>query len=235
MTNQLVLIIVMLFLQACATAAPAPPPAPRADRFDVEVRPLFFDGFQGNKEALDEGMKKAEEELARNPGNAEALVWHGSGLVFRAGRAFAKNDAKTGMELYGRGRQEMDHAAALAPENPAVRIPRGATYLTASSNMPPSSEATKVLEIGVADYEKILELQRAYLGRLSTHARGQLFYGMADGYQRLGQAERARSYYERLVAEAPESPLVPRARAWLDGKPETDKVTCLGCHVTASR
>ena len=139
------------------------------------------------------------------------------------------------MELYGRGRGEVDRAASLAPENPAVRIPRGATYLTMSMNMPPSPEATKVLEIAVADYEKTLELQRAYLPRMSTHARGQLFYGMADGYQRLGQPERAKGYYQRLVAEAPDSPLVPRAQAWLDGKPATDKVTCVGCHVTESR
>ena len=42
------------------------------ERFDLRVRTDFFAGFAGNQQALDRAMKLCEEELARNPANAEA-------------------------------------------------------------------------------------------------------------------------------------------------------------------
>ena len=42
--------------------------------FDTLVREDFFAGFAGDSEALERDMKKCDEELARNPKNAEALV-----------------------------------------------------------------------------------------------------------------------------------------------------------------
>ena len=58
------------------------------ERFDMRVRNDFFAGFAGNQEALDRAMKLCEEELARNPANAAALVWHGSGVFFESGMYF---------------------------------------------------------------------------------------------------------------------------------------------------
>lgn len=46
-------------------------------RFDMLVREDFFSGFAGDADALERAMKKCEEILAKDPKNAEALVWHG--------------------------------------------------------------------------------------------------------------------------------------------------------------
>src|SRR5215472_17505263 len=99
------------------------------ERFDLKVRTYFFTGFQGNQAALDKGMKITEDALAADPQNAEALVWHGAGVSFKSGQAFATGDAQKGMELWRQGMAEMDKAVALAPDKVGVRIPRGASLL----------------------------------------------------------------------------------------------------------
>jgi hypothetical protein len=102
------------------------------ERFDLRVRTYFFAGFAGNQQALDRAMKLCEEELARNPANAEALVWHGAGVFFQSGKFFQAGDPAKGGEFWQRGLAEMDNAVKIAPDNLGVRIPRGAVLLTAA-------------------------------------------------------------------------------------------------------
>src|SRR5690349_8590723 len=128
-----------------------------AGRLDMKVRNLFFSGFAGETAALERGMKICEEALAADPKDAEAMVWHGSGVYFRAGQAFTKGDMKTGSTLAEQGMKEMDDAVALAPDNVSVRIPRGASYLGSSRFMPPDM-GRPLLEKGLSDYERTLQV-----------------------------------------------------------------------------
>ena len=68
-----------------------------ADRFDFAVRADFFAGFQGDRARFDRAMSRCEEELAKNPDHAEALVWRGSGLMSLSGNAFQAGDFQKGM------------------------------------------------------------------------------------------------------------------------------------------
>src|SRR4051794_6416832 len=102
-----------------------------AERFDVEVRNDFFAGFSGNKEALDRAMQKSEAVMAANPKHAEAMVWHGGGLMMLSRTAFQSGDTHKGSELFARAQKEMDDAVALEPDNVGVRIPRGAVLMAA--------------------------------------------------------------------------------------------------------
>jgi tetratricopeptide (TPR) repeat protein len=159
------------------------------------------------------------------------LVWHGSGLAFNAGQAFQKGDMKTGGELWQRGMEEMDKAVALAPDNVGVRIPRGALLLQATRNMPPDM-GRPLLEKGVGDYEHVLALQSAYFNTLGDHPKGELLFGLAEGYSRLGNSEKARGYFDRLIADAPTSGQVPKAQTWLatGALPKSAGLGCVGCH-----
>ena len=94
------------------------------------VRQDFFAGFNGNREALERGMKITEDTLAKDPNHAEARVWHGSGVLYLSGQAFQKGDQQNGMKLWRQGLDEMEQAVRLAPNNVAVLIPRGATLIT---------------------------------------------------------------------------------------------------------
>jgi len=204
---------------------------PAEQRFDMTVRSDFFAGFAGDDARLKKGMDACEQTLAGNPKHAEALVWHGSGLAFEAGQAFRKGDAQTGGELWDRGMREMDAAVSLEPDNVGVRIPRGALLLQATRFMQP--EMTRpLIEKAIGDYEHVLELQSSYFSTLGDHPKGELLFGLAEGYSRLGQLDKARMYFERLTSDAPTSGQTPKAKQWLaDGTlPKAQGLGCVGCH-----
>lgn len=169
--------------------------------------------------------------LATTPDHAEALVWHGSGLAFNAGMAFQKGDMQTGGELWQRGMAEMNKAAALEPDNVSVRIPRGALLLQATINMPPEM-GKPLLETAIGDYEHVLTLQSAYFSTLGDHPKGELLFGLAEGYSRLGQSDKARQYFTRLMTDAPTSGQAPKAKSWLEtgSIPKSQGLGCVGCH-----
>jgi len=202
------------------------------ERFDFLVRADFFAGAAGDRAAFERGMKTCEETLARNPKHAEALVWHGGGLIFRAGRLFQAGDFQNGLATWGRGLKEMDEAVALEPDNVGVLIPRGATLLVASRFAKPEAESRRLLGLAVSDYEKVLQIQTGTFANLSGHARGELLFGLADGWARLGDTAKARAYFERLVADAPTSGQTSKASAWMKTGvvPKSDGAACVGCH-----
>lgn len=212
-----------------ATSAASAAPVAPATRFDLIVRADFFAGFSGDTQRFDSAMEVCEKALASNPLHAEAMVWHGGGLIFRAGMAFQGGDFAKGGELWGKGMDEMGKAVSLEPNNVGVRIPRAAVLIEASRNMPPQS-AAPVLKLAVDDYEKVLDLQKGYLDTLSDHARGELLFALADGWARLGDQAKARDYFTKLTTGAATSGRAEYARAWLDGKPPTATPRCIGCH-----
>ncbi len=217
--STLVLVIGCIFVAAGA-----------AERFDLQVRDDFFAGFSGDKEALARAMKTCEDALKEDARNAPALVWHGAGLFFQSGQAFGSGDMQKGMDLYQRGLKEMESAVKMAPDDVAVRIPRGATLLAGSHQMPPDM-ARPLIEKALDDYEHTLELQTDYWSMLGTHPRGELLFGMAEGYSRLGNQDKAQSYFERIGRELQGTPYAKRAAIWLETKtlPAT-QTGCIGCH-----
>ena len=201
-------------------------------RVDNLVRADFFAGFAGDSDALERGMRLTEEMLEADPGNAAALVWHGAGTFFRSGAAFVDGDLRTGIALWEQGLAEMARAVETAPDDVAVLIPRGANLIVGSRFVPPA-QADDILRTGVADFERVLELQTPYFSRLGVHARGELLTGLADGWSRLGDREAARRYFERIVDELEGSVYERKARAWLEDRPEAREpgfFQCSGCH-----
>jgi tetratricopeptide (TPR) repeat protein len=202
-----------------------------ASRFDMLVRADFFAGFAGDTTRLARGMATCERVLGERPLDAEAMVWHGSGLMFQAGVAFGQHDEARGVELWSRGLAEADAAVALAPDNPRVLVPRGAVLLQATRTMPPAI-AHPLLASAIQNYERVLEIQRDTFADLGDHPKGELLFGLADGYARLGSMNKARVYFERLAADAPGSAQAARARTWLStgALPAMNGLTCIGCH-----
>ncbi len=200
-------------------------------RFDMKVREDFFAGFTGNKEAFARGMKACEDTLAKNPKDAEALVWHGAGLYFQSGDAFRAGDQQKGFDLYTRSLDEMRTAIALN-DTVSTRIPRGAVLLTGSRYMSPAM-AKPLIEDGVADYEHTLALQKDVFDSMDTHSRGELLFGIAEGYSRLGNTEKAEAYFTRIKSELPNSAYAKRADTWFATKSiPVNQTQCVGCHVS---
>ena len=200
-------------------------------RFDYRVRADFFAGLAGDEARMQNAQDLCERTLADNPKHPEALVWHGAILFARAGQAFQKHDAATGSQLFGRGIKEMNDAVGLAPDNPGVLIPRAAVLLEGTRGMAPDM-ARPLLESAVANYEHVLDLQAPIWATLGDHAKGELLFGLADGSARLGRADKARAYFQRLIDDAPTSGQAPRAKQWIETGtlPNVNGASCVGCH-----
>lgn len=203
------------------------------ERFDHLVRDDFFAGMRGDNAALDRGMKRCEEVLARNPRHADALVWHGGGLLTRASQAYARGDSRRGDQLWRRGIEEMDRAVAAEPENIGVKIGRAATLIgLAQAGWDPSDvDSRRLLESALRDYELIHRRQKPNFARLSTHSRGELLFGLASGWSILGDHERARTYLSLIARHCAGTAYEREARTWLARKPSpVIDHECIGCH-----
>ena len=219
---------------AAKPVAPAPASAPVAktsasERFDERVRADFFDGLRGDTAAMDRAMKVCEDELAKNPKHAEAMVWHGAGVVGRAGEAFRTGDRAKGMELYMKGLGEMDAAVELEPQNVGVRIPRGAVVL-AMAPFVPEPEKSKLLERGVADYETTYSIQKGAFEGLTLHSREQLLYGLVDGYANMKKLDKASEKFALMRKQAAGSELLSRAEKRSRGEAVDGVTPCEQCH-----
>lgn len=218
-------------ISVAVSLAVAQEPAAKPQRFDYLVRADFFAGAAGDEARLQKVIEVCDRALAVNPQHPEAMVWRGAAAIVRAGRAFQQGDAPAGQSLFERGVKEMTEAVALAPDNPGVLIPRGAVLFEATRTMP-AAAARPLLESAIGNYERALELQAPIFATLGDHAKGELLFGLADGWSRLGDAGKARRYFERLVADAPASGQTAKAREWLATGvvPNTNGASCVGCH-----
>lgn len=204
-------------------------------RFDHIVRGDFFAGFAGNAEALDRAMKITEEAIQKNPNHAEALVWHGGGLFFQSSAYFQKNEMAKGMELYSRGLGEMNKAVELEPKNIGVRVPRAAVLSAGARNMPPQM-AKPLWESVIDDYYTVYQMQEKQMDQLGTHPKGELLFGLADTFSRLGATEKADFFFAELQKRLPNTAYSKRAEKWFETKQALPaaQANCIGCH-TASK
>jgi tetratricopeptide (TPR) repeat protein len=230
---------------ARAFVEPAPPRAQypaakpeRERRFDDIVRGDFFAGMTGDDARLDRGMKFCEEILAKNPKHAEALVWHGGGLLARASRTYAKGDSALGDQLWERGLKEMDDAVRLAPEHMGIKIGRSATIIGLAQSGWDASDprAVALLESALADYEVVYRWRRPVFSTLSAHSRGELLFGLASGWSILGEHRKAREYLRLVLEECKDTSYEAEARKWIEGAPTAVvQHDCRGCHVGRPR
>jgi tetratricopeptide (TPR) repeat protein len=204
--------------------------AQMAERFDYLVREDMFRGFAGDTAAFERAMALCETRLAADPNNAEALVWHGTGLLLRAGEAVRTGDHDKGAALNRAGLAEMAKAVALRPNDISVLIPRGSVMLAAGMRIPDLERARRFFETAVGDFEKVLALQQPYLEGLPPHPKGELLAALAEGWSRLGEMQKSRLYLTRMVAELPDTPYAAAATARLENPATGARITCLGCH-----
>lgn len=207
------------------------------ERFDLSVREDFFAGLLGDEERLERGMKFCEDVLAKNPKHADALVWHGGGLLTRAAKAYTKGDSALGDKLWNQGLKEMNDAVAFEPDNMAVKIGRSATLVGLAQSGWDSSdnESRKLLESALLDYEKVYAWQKPTFHTLDLHSRGELLFGLASGWSILGEQKKAREYLKLIVKYCVGSQYETEARKWLrNDLKSVVQHDCVGCHVSSS-
>ncbi|MBP6823433.1 MAG: hypothetical protein KA368_17925 [Acidobacteria bacterium] len=215
---------------AASPVREAPP-----ERFDHLVRRDFFAGYAGDVEALKRGMVQCEERLKTDPNNAEALVWHGGGLLFGAGKLFADKEWQRGAEQQQRGLAEMDRAVVLRPKDIGILVPRAAMLVTYSRFVPNAEQRAAMLARVVSDYEEVYLQQKPYIDKLSSHSRNELIFGLAEAYLRTGGDENRAKAHALLKLSLTNGDYSKEADAWLKAPAEAKAATfahrCIGCHV----
>lgn len=209
----------------------AMPSFAHAAGFDYKVRNDFFAGFAGDKVAFDRAMKGAEQAMQESPGDAaEAMSWHGAGLLSIAGQNFAAGDFAAGMQMWTQASAEIDKALELEPKSIGVLIP-GAAARFAGSRAAPPQMAEPLLAKAIAAYETVYDLQKSYFDKLDIHMRSELLFGLADGYARKGNDVKAKEWFEKLSALGAKSGHMNQAELFLKGEKYTvTGVGCAGCH-----
>jgi hypothetical protein len=125
----------------------------------------------------------------------------------------------------------MDEGVALSPDSLQTLIPRGSMLISTGRYLD-DNVARPLMEKGIADYEKILEIEKPYFGKMSVHSRGELMGGLADGYRRVGKTEKARVVLQSISQQLPDSSYDRQAQRWLKDLSAVGKQErfCLGCH-----
>lgn len=190
-------------------------------RFDMLVREDFFAGMFGDEARLERGMSFCEKVLAKHPRHAEALVWHGGGLLSLSALAYKKGDSALGDHLFQRGLKEMDDARSFEPQNMGVKIGRAATLIGISQSGydPSDQQGRQLLESAALDYEKVLAWQQPQWASLAMHNKGELLFGLASAWSLLGNQPKTRLYLQRILADCKGSVYEQEARSWLQQKP----------------
>jgi hypothetical protein len=223
---------------AAPSARPTPDAcgrAPAEPTLSQRLRDKFNRGLLGDEGALEEAYRETDAVLARRPDDPTALVFRGAAELWRSGVAARRGEREAMMRLWGEGTANLDRGASLAPPGDVgVTAAYGAAMLTAGLHVPYDPVALPAVRKGVTAYETLLAAQAPAWGCLSTHARCELLLGAGEGWARLGDAARARGYYERVAAEC-RSDTLPEyereAAAWLGGRTEPGHVhRCVGCH-----
>ncbi len=230
--KKLLIVIVALAAFAVGLVAslrsetPAPPSG-----FKSELSGLYVAAMGGDAGSMQAANKRAAERLAANPKDADAMVWHGAGVLFSCGQAFQAGDMETGMDLYRKGLDEMARAVELEPDNTGVRSVRGAILMQATLHMEGNPETGELVGTALSDYQRIYDAQKDSLDKLDSHSRGELLFGLADGNRRAGSEAKAREWFQRVSSEMKGTPYQTRAETYLKtGTLSTEEATCQGCH-----
>ena len=200
------------------------------ERFDYTVRDDMFRAFGGNEAAYKSAMLTIEEKLREQPDHAEALVWRGAGLYFKAGQAFAAGDVARGQTLAKAGMADMDRAYELEPTNIGVLTPRSATLLAAARNQRDVDRTRDLAARAASGFETALAIRQGAFAQLGQHNRGEYLSSLAESWALAGHRDKAEGYLRRILAELPNSPYAERAAAkladWNDRRP----LNCQTCH-----
>ncbi|HIJ73358.1 MAG TPA: hypothetical protein HPP83_04570 [Candidatus Hydrogenedentes bacterium] len=188
----------------------------RKDSFYELVGKDFFAGLSGDRVAFERAMALCEKKLAEDPKHAEAKLWQGAGDLYLSGLAFQEGNVEKGIGFWQRGLKKMDDAVALKPACPGVLIGRGMALVNCAEFEPRPDSSKAMLQKGVGDLEKSLEILGRTFNEGPILERGEILTALAEGLGRLGRAADAQSYYERIAKELAGTSYARTARACLE-------------------
>ncbi|MGV3614468.1 MAG: tetratricopeptide repeat protein [Fimbriimonas sp.] len=183
------------------------------DPFIVEYRRKFFGVFRGDVATFEKAYAEIEAMLRKNPKDARALVWLGNGQTVKGGVLLMKGQRDASLALLAKSRMTLDRAVALRPNDPNIYMMRAATLYIQGQYWAPKDiprETWERLRDDCLRFDKYIG--PAKWPRASIHLRGETFGELGIAYKRLGEKEKAREAFERVIALCPGTDYETRAR-----------------------
>jgi tetratricopeptide (TPR) repeat protein len=199
---------------------------------DSQIVNDLFRGFGGDVTALKRGFDASTKRLAESPDDPEVLAWHGAAILSWSRQGALDADFGARVKMFQQATGEMDRAVMLAPDNARVRQARGVLLHIETPGMPRFANHPGLVERAREDYQRLFDLHKDSLQKLSEHRLGELLQGLGDLNSRQGKVEDAERYYRMIQTSLPGTEYAKRANVWMSSKQPlvTSLTTCIGCH-----
>lgn len=190
----------------------------REDPFITRYRARFFAVFRGDFKTFEAAYQEIQGMVRKNPKDARALVWLGNGQTVEAGLLKVQGKKAESDRLLAASRQTLDRAVALRPKDPNIYMMRAATLYI-------QGQYWNAQELPRSNWEELRDDCRrfiAYVGpkripKLSIHVRGEVYGELGIAYKNLGEPEKAREAFAKVIELCPGTDYAARARKEMGG------------------
>ncbi len=183
----------------------------KEDPFIVEYRQKFFAVFKGDTKMFNKAFDEITALVKKDPKDARALVWLGNGETVKAGVLVLKGQKDAAAKLLDKSRTDLDAAVALRPKDPNIYMMRAATlYIQGQywdAKTLPKSNWEKLRD----DCLKFIDYFGPKFPQVSIHVRGETCGELGIAYLKLGEKDKARAAFKRVVELCPDTDYSKRA------------------------
>lgn len=187
------------------------------DPFIDQYRRRFFAVFRGDFATFEAAFREIQAMVDEDPDDPRALVWLGNGQTVRAGLLHFQGREREARLLFTASNRNLDRAVTLAPDDPNIYMMRAATLYVQGQYLPEGYADRATWERLRDDCLRFIEfIGEDRLMRVSIHMRGETFASLGHAYQQLGEYEKARTAFARLLEIVPGTTYIERAQERID-------------------
>lgn len=181
------------------------------DPFIVKYREEFFSVFRGDFARFEKAYAEIKEMVDKDPKDARALVWLGNGHTVKAGLLMMNGQSEQALALLEDSRKTLDAAVALRPDDPNIYMMRAATLYIQGQHVPEQHLPMVVWERLRDDCLKFIDFMGDKMPRASIHLRGETYGELGVAYLKLGEKQKARAAFQKILELCPDTTYAERA------------------------
>jgi len=183
------------------------------DPFIVKYRRRFFAVFRGDVKTFQTAYDEIQGMVAKNPKDARAMVWLGNGQTVKAGVMLLQGQKDASLGLLEKSRATLNNAVGLRPDDPNIYMMRAATLYIQGQYWPAADIPRVNWETLRDDCLRFI----AYIGperikKVSIHVRGEAYGELGIAYKNLGDKEKAKAAFEKILELNPNTDYATRAK-----------------------
>ena len=182
------------------------------DPFITEYRQKFFAALRGDFKTFNAAFVEIEAMTKKDPKDARALVWLGNGQTIKAIKANLLGQKDAAAALMTDSRKNVDAAVALKPKDYNIYMMRATTLYAQAQYAPNIPVPRSNWEHIRDDCLALLKEMGPRVSGASTHVQGEAYGELGIAYLRLGENEKAKQAFSKILELTPGSAYAERAK-----------------------